>query len=654
MNNNEWNQQPFSENLYDDSAGIDRRVRAPLYERLIEYAQSGNRSYHVPGHKNGAAYHLPLSSIQPTTKPLSMDYMRELLRLDVTEIEGTDDLHHPEGVIQEGQELAARCFGAEETYWLVGGSTSGNLALLLSVCQQPGDLIIVQRNVHKSVIHGLMLAGAKAVFLTPEIDELSGLAVVPSTETVRQALQRYPQARAVLLTSPNYYGMGRDLSAIAHHCHEQGIPLLVDEAHGAHYGHHPRFPQSALASGADGVVQSTHKMLSAMTMGAMLHVQGELLDRELVRQRLAMIQSSSPSYPIMASLDLSRYWLDYAGSGLFEQGLAARDYVVNNLASIGSRLRSLDGEAGNRSMDFSEPMDEHSDHGAMDAIVANGRFAMVNEGQMEPFVSVHTNFVDTDSMDIGNESILDESGHDPMAKKTDHMMNKKMHKKVHKKVDQDPFKVVLYDRTGYLSGQQLQQQLERYGCIPEMSDERYVVLVFSLGSQMEDATRLLHALRSIDEGTAMDAYEYIQSKGTSSSQWLQILSTGSEPEVDYLARSSSTSIQWEGLDSNQAISLVSSLVSEPVPFQLKPVAQQQLESISLEQAAGRVCAEMVIPYPPGIPVLYAGETISTELHARLVEVRKHGMKIQGAADASLESIRVYRNDSNRATGMDVS
>ncbi|WP_322925178.1 aminotransferase class I/II-fold pyridoxal phosphate-dependent enzyme [Paenibacillus campi] len=636
MNNNKFNKQelfsqPHSQHQ-QSSADIHANVRAPLYERLIQYARSGNRSYHVPGHKNGAAF---TQLAEQSNAAFSLDYVRQLLRLDVTEIEGTDDLHHPEGVIQEGQQLAARCFGAEETYWLVGGSTSGNLALLLSVCQQPGDLIIVQRNVHKSVIHGLMLAGAQAVFLAPEIEITSGLAVVPSAETVGQALERYPNARAVLLTSPNYYGIGTDLTAIARHCHERHIPLLVDEAHGAHYGHHPRFPQSALAAGADGVVQSTHKMLSAMTMGAMLHVQGKLLDRELLRQRLTMIQSSSPSYPIMASLDLSRYWLDYAGSNWFEAGLAARDYVVEQLATSGRYS-----EVGSERTVGDKPVDAGRENSHL------SRFAIVDVGssavghmysskqskqslsaqdrssqQLESEQSAQLPYLHMDRLQHCNGETVTESYIDPNG--------------IH--IEQDPFKLVLYDRTGQLSGQQLQKQLERHGCIPEMSDERYVVLVFSVGSQMEDATRLLDALVCIAADTAVERENYGEPQSLSLSQTSRSDDLVSTPSKRVLSSSS--------LDANKV--WVSSL-SEPVHFHLKPILEQHIETIPLEQASERKCAEMIIPYPPGIPVLYAGETISVSLHQRLLQLRQHNLKIQGAADASLATIQVYRADLDRA------
>lgn len=301
--------------------------RAPVYEMLEQYRHKGNISYHVPGHKNGEAYRSAVSAE-------SAGYLTEVMRYDVTEITGTDDLHHPEGVIREAQELAADCYGAEESYMLVGGSTAGNLALILTVCSEPGCLLILQRNVHKSVIHGLMLAGARAVFLEPQIDPDSGLAVAPSAETVQAALAAYPEAAGVLVTMPNYYGMGSDLAPLAQACHACCVPLLVDEAHGAHYGQHPALPAGALAQGADGVVQSTHKMLTALTMGAMLHVQGPWLDRALLRQRLAMVQSSSPSYPVMASLDLARRLLHSQGAGAFTAGLAAVDVLRRGLAAL--------------------------------------------------------------------------------------------------------------------------------------------------------------------------------------------------------------------------------------------------------------------------------------------------------------------------------
>lgn len=503
-----------------------QRCRAPIYEMLEQYRIMGNISYHVPGHKNGNAY----EGVE------GAGFLNEVMKVDVTEISGTDDLHHPEGVIKEAQELAADCFGAEESFFLVGGSTAGNLALILTVCPEPGMILILQRNVHKSVIHGLMLAGVRAVFIEPLIDPVSGLAVAPAAEVVEAALAAYPEAAAVLVTMPNYYGMGSDLAPLARICHDSGVPLLVDEAHGAHYGQHPALPAGALACGADGVVQSTHKMLTAMTMGAMLHVQGPRLDRALLRQRLAMVQSSSPSYPMMASLDLARRLLHSRGSAAFTAGLAAVDTVRRGLAEL-------------------------------------PRYGLVQPA----------------------EPLHDDTPPQRAAAYT----------------AQDPFKVVIYDATGVLSGFELQRRLEAKGCVPEMSDARHVVLLFSLGSKAEDAVRLLQALREID------------------------LEALSDPESSSNVLEFHHISTWNNFDSLQ--------ISDPVSFSLKPVDANETESIELEHSVGRVAAEMVIPYPPGIPLLYPGEVITELIHRRLTGLAFGGAKFQACADPVLQRIKVYNN-----------
>ncbi|WP_379164073.1 aminotransferase class I/II-fold pyridoxal phosphate-dependent enzyme [Paenibacillus sp. sgz5001063] len=504
--------------------------RAPVYEMLEQYRAKGNISYHVPGHKNGEAYRGQGSA----------GFLGEVMRYDVTEITGTDDLHHPEGVIREAQELAADCFGAEESFFLVGGSTAGNLALILTVCPEPGMTLILQRNVHKSVIHGLMLAGARAVFVEPQMDRHSGLMVAPAADTVQAALAAYPEATAVLITMPNYYGMGSDLAPLAQACHNSGIPLLVDEAHGAHYGQHPSLPAGALMCGADGVVQSTHKMLPALTMGAMLHVQGPWLDRSLLRQRLAMVQSSSPSYPVMASLDLARRLVHRQRAEAFTAGLAAVDVLRRGLAAL-PRYGLLQP---------AEPL--HPGCGADDEGATTG---------MPP------------------RSMAAYS-------------------------TQDPFKAVIYDADGVLGGFELQRRLEAKGIVPEMSDDRHVVLAFSLGSKAEDTERLLAALRQIAD----------------------------EPAAE-MAPASAKNSTWNNFTNN--------LISSPVLFSMKPVNVLETESIRLEYSTGRMAAEMVIPYPPGIPLLYPGEEISEEICNRLIGLSQGGAKFQACADPALQHIVVY-------------
>lgn len=275
--------------------------RAPLYEALLRYKRDSKISFHVPGHKDGNFFDRE-----------GLPFFASLLTMDGTEVNGLDDLHHPKEAIAEAQHLAAEAFGADQTFFLVGGSTAGNMGTAVALFA-PGDQVLVQRNSHKSIFHGLMLSGAKPVYLAPEVDEETGIPLGITPGTLKKGLERFPNVRAVWLTNPNYYGVSGNIEEIATIAHQAGVPLLVDEAHGAHFSQAPFLPLSALECGADLAVQSTHKMLSAMTMGSMLHLKGNRIDRERIAASISMVQSSSPSYPLMASLDLARRHLIQEG-----------------------------------------------------------------------------------------------------------------------------------------------------------------------------------------------------------------------------------------------------------------------------------------------------------------------------------------------------
>ncbi|HHY20337.1 MAG TPA: aminotransferase class V-fold PLP-dependent enzyme [Bacilli bacterium] len=269
----------------------------PLYKALMGHKERAKYSFHVPGHKSGKVF-----------PNFARREFESLLPLDQTELSGLDDLHDPSGAIAEAQQKTALFYGAMSSYFLVGGTTSGNLAMILSICGQ-GDTVLVQRNSHKSILNGIRLAKATPVFLTPEFDRQLGLATAVNETTLREALIAYPEAKAVILTHPNYYGVTSDLSSLIELAHRKKIPVLVDEAHGAHFVLGEPFPRSALAEGADIVVHSAHKTLPAMTMASFLHYNSKLVDKETLEMYLQMLQSSSPSYPLMASLDLARHYL---------------------------------------------------------------------------------------------------------------------------------------------------------------------------------------------------------------------------------------------------------------------------------------------------------------------------------------------------------
>lgn len=295
----------------------------PLYNCLVRHSKKRSLSYHVPGHKNGQI--LP-SHIQSS--------YADFLQYDLTEISGLDDLHQAESVIKEAQELTAKLYGVDESFFLVNGSTVGNLAAILSLCQE-GDKIAVQRDSHKSIFNAIALSKASPIFLAPEIDSKTHLSTGVSIKTIKAALEHSEDIKAFVLTNPTYYGVARDLKEIIDFIHGYNIPIIIDEAHGAHFILGNPFPSSAVTYGADLVVQSAHKTLPAMTMGSYLHMQGTLVNKQAVRHYLQVLQSSSPSYPIMASLDLARYYLQQ-----FTQHDI--DRMTDNIHSFAEKINEID------------------------------------------------------------------------------------------------------------------------------------------------------------------------------------------------------------------------------------------------------------------------------------------------------------------------
>ncbi|MFJ9292244.1 aminotransferase class I/II-fold pyridoxal phosphate-dependent enzyme [Bacillus halotolerans] len=298
-------------------------MNTPLYHALIQHARRNSHSFHVPGHHNGDVFFDEAKTIY-----------NPLLTIDLTELSGLDDLHHPSGVIKEAQDLVSQLYGSAESFFLVNGTTVGNLAMILSVCD-PGDTILIQRNCHKSVFHAVDLAGAEPVYLAPDIDEIMHVPTHVPLDTIKEALKAYPNAKGLVLTNPTYYGHSADLTEIISEAHQYGTPVLVDEAHGAHFVLGEPFPASALQMGADIVVQSAHKTLPAMTMGSYLHLNSNKIERNRVADYLNRLQSSSPSYPIMASLDLARAYLQHM---IEEQKLSD---VLQHIQSIKQTFDSL-------------------------------------------------------------------------------------------------------------------------------------------------------------------------------------------------------------------------------------------------------------------------------------------------------------------------
>lgn len=288
-------------------------IKTPLWDALRRHA-IGNVGFHTPGHNRGVGL------------PTTLKAWSETARVDLSELEGLDCLQDPTGVIAEAQALAAEAWGAERTWFLVNGSTAGIEAMLLAATR-PDERVLIPRNCHQSVIHGLVLSGAVPVFLEPAWDPHWQMAHGLTAGAVEAALHKDPHIRAVLLVHPTYFGAVGETRAIAEVVHARGLPLLVDAAHGAHLRFHPELPECALACGADLVVHSAHKTLPALTQSALLHQQGPRIDPERVTRSLRLVQSTSPSYLLMASLDCARAWMVEHGERLLGQTRALAERV---------------------------------------------------------------------------------------------------------------------------------------------------------------------------------------------------------------------------------------------------------------------------------------------------------------------------------------
>ena len=295
--------------------------RRPIVDALIEFQNKQPISFHVPGHKHGILSGLPQE-------------IQSALQYDLTELTGLDDLHYPEESIKDAQLLLAEAYGAKSSFLLVNGSTVGNLAMIYAACRE-GDVVIVQRNSHKSIFHALELAHVRPVYVSPQWDEESMTAAAVPLKAIEKAIKAYPEAKAVVLTYPNYYGMvSHELAAIISLCHENGIAVLVDEAHGAHFQAGAPFPISSLALGADVVVQSAHKTLPAMTMGSFLHVGSDRVNVKKIQKYLRMLQSSSPSYLILASLDDARSYMQNYSLPDMRMFIEKRERFLSSLRMI--------------------------------------------------------------------------------------------------------------------------------------------------------------------------------------------------------------------------------------------------------------------------------------------------------------------------------
>lgn len=299
------------------------QTQTPLFDALMEYVNKETIPFHVPGHKKGVG----------VDEEFKKFIGENPFKIDVTVFKSVDSLHHPTGAIKKAQQLAADAYGSDAAFFSIHG-TSGAIQAMVMSAVKAGEKIIIPRNVHKSITAGIILSGAIPVYMQPALDKKVGIAHGVTPETVEETLKKNPDAKAVLIINPTYYGVATDIKKIADIVHSYDIPLIVDEAHGPHLGFNEKLPTSAMEAGADICAQSTHKIIGALTQCSLLQVRSNRIDINRVQQILSLLQTTSPSYILMASLDCARRQIALNGKELLDKTIELSNYARQEINKI--------------------------------------------------------------------------------------------------------------------------------------------------------------------------------------------------------------------------------------------------------------------------------------------------------------------------------
>lgn len=513
-----------------------------LLSRLMDYQNSNAIPFHMPGHKRRTEHGM----LKAFPNPYS---------IDITEIDGFDNLHHPEGILKESMEWAAEIYHADKTYYLVNGSSGG---ILSAVCAatHPGGKILMSRNCHKAAYHGVILNGLEPEYIYPQILDEMGIQGGICPADVENMLSRGPLPEAVLVVSPTYDGIVSDIQAIAEIVHDYGIPLIVDEAHGAHFPFGKGFfPKSALECGADMVIQSLHKTLPSFTQTAVLHVRRERVNIDKLERYLQIFQSSSPSYLFMAGIENCIYEMEQHGGRWMEEFSVHLAQLRGKLCGL-KHLRLLGADSVGVKGIFDVDLSK---------LVISCRGCLVRRSE-------------TGMHGIGDEWISDDT-------LSDDTLSRGM------------------SGGEILSGELLSRWLrEEYHLEMEMSGADYIVAIATFMDSWEHLDRLADALLHIDNR--------IDRKPDSTEDMQRV----------------QHKIEMDGI------------------ICIKPADALEAgsEALLINQCAGRISAEFIYLYPPGIPIVAPGELV-TEAIVRQVEYYKRiGLPVQGMAHKDAGYLKVLR------------
>ena len=482
------------------------QLETPLFDALLKHRNRHPIQFHIPGHKKGLG-------VDPAFREFVGD---NLLSIDLINIAPLDDLHSPKGAIKKAQELAAEAFGADYTFFSVQGTSGAIMTMILSVVG-PGDKILVPRNVHKSIMSAIIFAGAIPIFVHPEVDPELGISHGISAESVEQALEANPEAKAVLVINPTYFGFSADLTRIVELAHSRSIPVVVDEAHGVHIHFHESLPVSAMSAGADMAATSVHKLGGSMTQSSVLNVKEGLVSAKRVQSILSMLTTTSTSYPILASLDTARRQLAIHGHDLIEKTISLASDARERINSI-PHLRC-----------------------------------------------------------VGKEVLRTSATY-----------------------DMDPTKVLISVKNLGITGHQAEEWLREKANIEiELSDLYNILCIITIADTQKEVNILVNALQRMS--TAFDSEAAI------------VESHVTVPGIPRLAMTPRDAFY---------------ATTEIVPF---------------NESAGRISAESIMVYPPGIPIFIPGEIITEENIAYIHMNIEAGLPVQGPEDDELKLIRVIKD-----------
>ena len=475
------------------------QTRAPVFEALKEYRENRIVSFDVPGHKQGKG------------NPELTEFLgRQCMSVDVNSMKPLDNLCHPVSVIKEAEELMADAFGAAHAFFMVNGTSSSVQAMVMSVCKR-GDKIIMPRNVHRSSINALIVCGAVPVYVNPGVNKQLGIPLGMSVESVKKAIKENPDAKAIIVNNPTYYGVCSNLREIVKLAHAAGMKVLVDEAHGTHFYFGDYMPLSAMSVGADMAAVSMHKTGGSLTQSSALLI-GNDMSEGYVRQIINLTQTTSASYLLMSSLDISRKNLALNGRRIFEW--------VTELAAYGrSEINKL-----------------------------GGLYAFSREL-------------------INGDTIF----------------------------DFDPTKISVHTRDIGLAGIEVYDILrDKYDIQIEFGDIGNILAIVSVGDKLLKVERLISALYEVKRLYSKD------SAGMLDHEYIEPVVICSPQEAFYA----------------------------------------QKKQLPLRETLGKICAEFVMCYPPGIPILAPGELITNEALEYIIYAKSKGCNLTGAEDINTEKINI--------------